>query len=166
MPTEEYRILAVSDVHGRMTRLRWVLENETADALFFLGDGLYDLDQALACRTVPPAYPIYRVRGNCDAGAPDPAEGLAPFGGVLFFYTHGHLYNVKSSYDRLTEYASDRGADVALFGHTHFKTLRRGMPGYPTLFNPGSLRDGGSYGVITIRDGVCNFGWKQVPQTW
>ena len=34
-------------------------------------------------------YPIYRVRGNCDIGFDDPAEGLAPFGGVLFFDTHG-----------------------------------------------------------------------------
>ena len=85
MPSEQYRILVVSDVHGRVARMRWVLKNEPADALFFLGDGLYDLEQAIAANGATPAYPIYRVCGNCDVGYPDPAEGLAPFGGVLFF---------------------------------------------------------------------------------
>ena len=60
--------------------------------------------------------------------------------------------------------AADRGADVALFGHTHYKTLRAATAATPALFNPGSLRDTGSYGVITITDGQCSFGWKQVPQ--
>lgn len=117
----ESRLLVVSDVHGRLPALRWVLKNETADAMFFLGDGLYDLDGAVNLLPRPLPYPVYRARGNCDIGFPDPAEGLAPFGGVLFFYTHGHLYGVKSEYDRLAEAAQARGADVALFGHTHHR---------------------------------------------
>ena len=132
----------------------------------FLGDGLYDLDQAIAANGAAPDYPIYRVRGNCDIGSDDPAEGLAPFGGVLFFYTHGHLFGVKSGYERIAEYAADRGADVVLFGHTHYKALRHGTPFSPALFNPGSLRDTHSYGVITITDGQCSFEWKQVPEQW
>ena len=98
MAEQPMKVLVVSDVHGRVTPLRWLLKNETADALFFLGDGLYDLDQAIAANGAAPDYPIYRVRGNCDIGSDDPAEGLAPFGGVLFFYTHGHLFGVKSGY--------------------------------------------------------------------
>ena len=81
----ESRLLVVSDVHGRLPALRWVLKNETADAMFFLGDGLYDLDGAVNLLPRPLPYPVYRARGNCDIGFPDPAEGLAPFGGVLFF---------------------------------------------------------------------------------
>ena len=52
------KILVISDVHGRLRNLRWVLNNETADALFFLGDGLYDLDGALQLRKEPVPYPI------------------------------------------------------------------------------------------------------------
>lgn len=165
MTPQSCRILVVSDTHGRVTRLRWLLQHEEADALFFLGDGLYDLDQALIQNRMQPPYPIYRVRGNCDIGFADPAEGLAPFGGVLFFYTHGHLYGVKSEYDRLAETAEARGADVALFGHTHHRTLvNADIPGAPTLFNPGSLRDEGVYGVITVENGVCRYEWKRVPR--
>lgn len=161
----ESRLLVVSDVHGRLPALRWVLKNETADAMFFLGDGLYDLDGAVNLLPRPLPYPVYRARGNCDIGFPDPAEGLAPFGGVLFFYTHGHLYGVKSECDRLAEAAQARGADVALFGHTHHRTLVYDkVPDVPTLFNPGSLRDEGCYGVITVRDGRCSYEWKNVPQ--
>lgn len=163
MQTESYKILVVSDVHGRLTPLRWVLKNESADALFFLGDGLNDLEQAITLHRTPLPYPVYRVRGNCDVGCPDPVEGLAPFGGVLFFYTHGHHYSVKSGYGPLLDTAAARGADVALFGHTHNKHCTPGRAGLPALFNPGSLRDGGMYGVITIEDGACRFGWKRVP---
>ena len=113
------KILVISDVHGRLRDLRWVLQNETADALFFLGDGLYDLNAALQLRKTPVPYPIYRVAGTCDTGYEDPTEGMAPLGGVLF---------------------------------------------WATVVNPGSLRDGGSYGVIEITDGQCSFGWKRVPQ--
>lgn len=157
------KILVVSDVHGRLRDLRWVLQNETADALFFLGDGLYDLNAALQLRKTPVPYPIYRVAGNCDTGYEDPLEGLVPFGGVLFFYTHGQRYGVKAGHERLAETAAARGADVALFGHTHQRTLERGQGVTATVFNPGSLRDGGSYGVIEITDGQCSFGWKRVP---
>ena len=82
------KILVISDVHGRLRDLRWVLQNETADAMFYLGDGLYDLNAALELRREPVPYPIYRVAGNCDVNYSEPSEGLAPFGGVLFFYTH------------------------------------------------------------------------------
>ena len=93
--SETTKILVVSDVHGRMRDLRWVLQNETADAMFYLGDGLYDLNGALELNKTPVPYPIYRVAGNCDVGYQEPTEGMAPFAGVLFFYTHGHHYGVK-----------------------------------------------------------------------
>ena len=95
------KILVISDVHGRLRDLRWVLQNETADAMFYLGDGLYDLNAALELRREPVPYPIYRVAGNCDVNYSEPSEGLAPFGGVLFFYTHGHHYGVKMGSERL-----------------------------------------------------------------
>ena len=102
--SESTKILVISDVHGRLRDLRWVLQNETADAMFYLGDGLYDLNAALELRREPVPYPIYRVAGNCDVNYSEPSEGL------------------------------------------------------------GSLRDGGSYGVITIENGKCSFTWKRVPE--
>ena len=51
------KILVVSDVHGRLRDLRWVLAHETADAMFYLGDGLYDLNAALEMCKPPIPYP-------------------------------------------------------------------------------------------------------------
>ena len=120
---------------------------------------------------MPPAAARYKKSGSlfgCFAVGETPnlfpAEGLAPFAGVLFFYTHGHHYGVKMGTDRLAESAGERGADVALFGHTHRRALVRGIGTAATVFNPGSLRDGGSYGVITVTDGECQFGWRRVPE--
>ena len=151
--SETTKILVISDVHGRMRDLRWVLQNETADAMFYLGDGLYDLNGALELNKTPVPYPIYRVAGNCDVGYQEPTEGMAPFAGVLFFYTHGHHYGVKMGSERLAESAGERGADVALFGHTHRSFCR--SQGDVLLVNPGACGGPtGTYAVLETGQGA------------
>ncbi|MBQ2607228.1 MAG: metallophosphoesterase family protein, partial [Oscillospiraceae bacterium] len=62
---------------------------------------------------------------------------------------------VKSSLSILVREALDRGADVALFGHTHspFVEHRGGV----VLLNPGSIGSGPrpSYGTLLVGDGKC-----------
>ena len=155
------KILVLSDSHGN-TRgvLEAVTRHPDADAAFFLGEGSRDDD---ALEEEFPRLPVYRVCGNCDFGTFDPVEGLAPLGGVVFFYTHGQAYSVKDGLDRLAEAAKARGADVALFGHTHepLCEMRDGV----ALFNPGSagyLR--GTYGVITVRDKRIHFAHEELQR--
>ena len=157
------KLLVLSDSHGGRAAIERVLlkENANIDALVFLGDGLRDLEQAL---TPYPRLRAYSVAGNCDYGALEPMDGLAAFDQTIMFYTHGHMYGVKYDLDTLADAASARGAEVALFGHTHRRELMRGVGTAATVFNPGSLRDGGSYGVITIENGKCSFTWKRVPE--
>ena len=157
------KLLVLSDSHGGRAAIERVLmkESKSIDALIFLGDGLRDLELAL---TLYPKLRAYSVAGNCDYGALEPTDGLAAFDGVVIFYTHGHMYGVKYDLDTLADAASARGAEVALFGHTHRRELVRGVGTAATVFNPGSLRDGGSYGVITIENGECSFTWKRVPE--
>ena len=129
------KLLIVSDTHGDLRALRRAVDVEQdAAAVIFLGDGLRDAE---ALQDERPALRLYAVRGNCDLGLSAATGALAPFGGVLFFYTHGHLYGVKSGLTELAEAAAARGAQAALFGHTHRQTLeqRSGV----LLFNPGSL---------------------------
>ncbi len=163
----ETRIVVVSDIHGEVSAMRWVLRHENADALIFLGDGLRDLHTAIEREKqrapAAPRPPVYAVRGNCDAGAPDPAEAVVCLGKVLFFYTHGHYYSVKTGTDPLAQIAADRGADVALYGHTHERNLEVPLAQRPAVFNPGALLNG-SYGVITAGNGKCRFAWRCVPK--
>ena len=151
------KLLVFSDTHGNAAPMLDAAGRETdANACFFLGDGVRDA-QLLAEKH--PALPLYVVRGNCDLAAPDPTEGLVPFGDLLLFYAHGHTLSVKMDLERLFWMATRRGADIALFGHTHTPhyECRDGLH----LFNPGSIGQprGGppTYGIVTIREDVPEF---------
>ncbi|MFV0496710.1 MAG: metallophosphoesterase [Candidatus Fimivivens sp.] len=145
------RILVVSDTHNNFDRLyRLVLrEKDRISLLLHLGDGAQDIDDL---RAVWPLMPMRFVRGNCDytSGAPDTA--VVEVEGVRLFLTHGHLFNVKATTERLAAEARRQNAAVALFGHTH-RQLCRSILGVQVI-NPGSLNkpcDGKfGYGIIEI----------------
>ncbi len=143
------RILVVSDTHGNTGALcRAIEEQPTARTVLFLGDGLRDAEDAQA------RYPdrtIYTVPGNCDFGGIAPKVREETLGGKRFFFTHGHIYDVKYGLYRLDLAARQYKADIALFGHTHqpYEEYADGL----YLFNPGSLGYGGTYGYVDIVGG-------------
>ena len=136
------KLLVVSDVHGDLDALERAVDAEAdADAVIFLGDGLREAEDLQDMR---PELKIYSVRGNCDYASFAPPDGLAAFGGVLFYYTHGNLYNVKNE-------------------HTHCAggEERSGV----VLFNPGALsrvQGRGSYGVVMVENGAPRFEHRRV----
>ena len=146
------KLLVLSDSHGARDAIERILSKEqnNVDAVIFLGDGLRDLEQTLAFF---PHLRVYSVAGNCDFGALEPLDGLAAFDGVVIFYTHGHMYGVKYDLDTLADAASARGAEVALFGHTHCPVCKEMNGIY--FFNPGALADC-SYGIIDIENNIVN----------
>ena len=159
------KLLILSDSHGSTQAVRRILAAEKdAGAVIFLGDGLHDLELAL---TEAPKTRVYSVAGNCDFGALEPLDGLAAFDSVVIFYTHGHMYGVKYDLDTLAEAAAARGAEVALFGHTHIPPEEQ--HGTVLLFNPGSCgrcyTGPDTYGVLTLADGrVLRAEHKEVPK--
>lgn len=159
------KLLILSDSHNNRSAIERILRDEKdADALIFLGDGLRDLEQAL---TSYPKMRAYSVAGNCDYGALEPTDGLAAFDKVVVYYTHGHMYGVKYDLDTLAEAASARGADVALFGHTHVPCAEK--RGKVLLFNPGSCgrcyTGPDTYGLLVLHEGkVVSCEHKEVPK--
>ena len=159
------KLLVLSDSHGARGAIERILnkEQKNADAVIFLGDGLRDLEQALAFF---PHLRVYSVAGNCDFGALEPLDGLAAFDQVVIFYTHGHMYGVKYDLDTLTDVAEARGAEVALFGHTHVPVAKQ--HGSVFLFNPGSCgrcyTGPNTYGILTLDKGkIVSHEHKEVP---
>ena len=53
------------------------------------------------------------------------------------FLTHGHRYQVNFGLQTLEEAARLRGADIAMYGHTHVPMINQGKD--VTILNPGSL---------------------------
>ncbi len=166
------KILVLSDSHGRSDLLSRAVELcGDADALLHLGDGYKDVKYSGFSEDK-----CFFVRGNGEdwggmAEKNIPSERLLDFDGVKVLMLHGHKpYNVKYSadFERMVGYASEKGADILLFGHTHGKynktftegTLVCGTPLAKniTVFNPGSVGEAkyeaGSFGVLTVRDGV------------
>ena len=156
------KILVVSDSHGRYDRLMTLASmHADADEILFLGDGARDTF-ALLGRAIC-------VRGNCDVFSFDdnPSERMLCFGDFKILMMHGHEQLVKSGIDRALSYAYSKGADILLFGHTH-KRCEKSYPAGSVVgetvlerpmyaFNPGSVGDAGSFGLIEIKNGSVLF---------
>ncbi len=139
------RILVFSDSHGDRHALQDVLlRHPDITDVIHLGDGLREVEDAVEQF---PDHTFYPVRGNCDYAGMAPDARLEVLGGKKVLCTHGHRYNVKYGLYTYACAARERGADVALFGHTH-QPLEEYADGL-YLFNPGSLRNG-SYGILDV----------------
>lgn len=116
------KLLVFSDSHGRMEPMRSVLRKhaDTTDAVLHLGDGAAEV---LTLRAEFPGLPIYAVCGNCDsftyADYGIMEDQLLTVGTHTLYLCHGHRFGVGGGTAALAAYAAYRGADIALYGHTH-----------------------------------------------
>lgn len=147
------RIIVVSDTHRDFFVLKEIVEQNTNAELFIhLGDGENELRDV---QTLFPERVFLFVRGNCDYASMAKTVDTVSVGEAKIFFTHGHLFDVHSSPDRLLAAAREQGASVALYGHTHLSAT--GYRDGVHLLNPGSPTSprGGrkpSYGVIDVTD--------------
>ncbi|MCL1806904.1 MAG: metallophosphoesterase [Oscillospiraceae bacterium] len=147
------KLLILSDSHECIDSMLESVAVENPGAVFHLGDHIQD-SFALRAR-IPDDVPLYCVRGNCDYAGED--ENLITILGKKIFYTHGHVYRVKTGLDEIARRGKEVCADLVLFGHTHMPYI--GKSGKTLLMNPGSCGGrrwtGGApsrktYGVVTI----------------
>lgn len=147
------RIIVFSDTHGKTGALFDVVEMhlKSADMFIHLGDGEQEADML---KSVYPYIDLRYLRGNCDynSAAPDILTIEADFG-VKIVASHGHTLGVKYGLEMLIDKAEQKGAKIALYGHTHqrYSSYENGL----YIMNPGSLsqpRDffPPSYGIIDI----------------
>lgn len=147
------RIVVISDTHGNFYALESVImRNTDADWIIHLGDGEHELDNFLLSHQKL-APKIIHVAGNCDFCSLSSNVVTLPVMEHKILATHGHLYGVSGSLDRIKSLAVENGCDIILFGHTHarFQTFEDGL----YILNPGSAsipRDGNkpSFGHIDI----------------
>ena len=129
------RVGVFSDSHGdrdALDRLLGMMGH--IDAACFLGDVASDamhLREKLA--RLPHEPVLYAVRGNNDLASMLPDDLLIELGGKRVYMEHGHMCPRLMT---LAYRAKDRGAEIALFGHTH-EPLCEYAYGV-LLLNPGS----------------------------
>ena len=168
-------ILLLSDTHGAVDAVQWILSNfsEGCQACLFAGDGAQDIitvvrEATTGLITVPPV--IIMAQGNCDSQLYPPifpdSENPKPFGlpvyqqktiaGQHILLAHGHLHHVELDGRKLSMTAESLGCTIAVYGHTHIQSIE--TFGSVTAINPGSpLRPRGkSYGgfaLLSLRTG-------------
>ena len=153
------KCLVFSDSHNNSYYIKKaILLHKDAELVFFLGDGLSDIDEVYYAF---PCVKFLAVRGNCDMrmvalNSIIQKTAEIELCGKKIIYTHGDLYGAKYGTAGLERLALEKYADIVLFGHTHTPTEKyfsdAEKPFY--LFNPGSIGDrDASYGIITLSDG-------------
>lgn len=149
------KIAFVADTHRSEKAVREALkhiDNYNAEILIHLGDYVGDV------KTFEKHFngKIYAVAGNCDFTFDYPKENSITINGVKIYYTHGDLYNVKSSLNSIALKGESEKANIVLFGHTHL-AIREDYKNI-IFMNPGSIPKPSSYsafgavGLITIDD--------------
>lgn len=128
-------IVVLSDTHGNKKAIGKISDIILeSDYVFHLGD-FYDdfVDYAYSLRDK-----AFQVYGNCDYRTGEAgAEKIVEIEGVKILATHGHLYGVKQSREKLIGRAKEVGATLVFYGHTHVAEIyeKNGI----TLVNPGCL---------------------------
>ncbi|MBQ3235354.1 MAG: metallophosphoesterase [Clostridia bacterium] len=139
-----------SDSHGARSNLsRIVGDCFASDKIVFLGDGLSDLIELFEFEDK-----IISVAGNCDFSVRSSKRAVFELEGVKFLAVHGDEFGVKSSMERLKEFAKSIGAGVVLYGHTHVASVKE-VDGI-IFINPGTLSRYGSaetFAFVTVSNG-------------
>ena len=127
------KIGIISDTHGSMEAVEKALgAAQGVEMWLHAGDCTPD---AGYLRSMTDA-PVFAVAGNCDwPNADVPDERMVEAGGHRIILVHGHLYGVRYETDLLKQAAASKGADIAVYGHTHIADI---TPGEIFVLNPGS----------------------------
>ena len=150
-------VLAVSDTHNKHENLFKIFEQETFDAVVFLGDVEYGEDIVRKkLEETHPLCPIKFLKGNCDNFKDFDESCVIIYDGIRFFAAHGHTFHVNFGREYLAREALKEDCRYALFGHLHLPIIDE-VEGV-TCFNPGSVSEPrdeehrASYGIIDIED--------------
>ena len=138
------KALVFSDSHGYINSIiNAIKDHSDASLIIHAGDVSRDVDDLLA---IFPSLKIETVAGNNEFFCTLPLDRIFEFGGKRIFLTHGHKYGVKSGLERLKARATELGADICIFGHTHIRHSSQENGTY--FLNPGAAHR--SFAIIEV----------------
>ncbi len=122
----------MSDSHGDREIVSEIKEKYSGkvDAIFHNGDSeLRSSDELWE--------DIFVVGGNCDYDSGYPDSLVTNIDDIVIAQTHGHLYQINFTWDKLDYYAQEKTADICLYGHLHRPAAWKS--GKTLFINPGSV---------------------------
>ena len=138
------KILVFSDSHRSLSGMVQAIQEEKPDQVIHLGDLIDDAEE-LSWRFS--RLPVCMVPGNCDGWSTALPIKRITLQKKNILLSHGHLWNVKSTYNVAIGEARKAGANILLFGHTHRPYCQQLEDGL-WVMNPGASRS--SYGTILL----------------
>ena len=125
-------IIVMSDSHGNRSIVEAIKEK-------YLGqvDGtLHNGDSEL--KSDDPVWEgIHVVQGNMDFYDGYPERLVTQLGPTRIIQTHGHLFQINFSFQKLDLWAQEEEADICLYGHLHIPDAWK--EGRTLFVNPGSV---------------------------
>lgn len=106
------KIIVLSDSHGNKKRLESLLLQTEYDYVFFVGDGLGDIENFSESN-------IKKVCGNCDYFSKEAITRYENIEGFKIMLTHGHDFKSKFTKSLMLENAKNNSCDIICSGHTH-----------------------------------------------
>ncbi|XCY70701.1 metallophosphoesterase [Streptococcus iniae] len=125
-------IIVMSDSHGDrdiVAAIKGKYEGQV-DAIFHNGDSELQASD-------PIWQGIHVVGGNCDYDSAYCDDLVIDLDGDIIAQTHGHLYQINFTWDRLDYFAQEKSATLCLYGHLHRPAARK--LGQTIFVNPGSV---------------------------
>ncbi|HEP2578015.1 TPA: metallophosphoesterase [Streptococcus pyogenes] len=125
-------IIVMSDSHGDRDIVQAIKDKYLGqvDAIFHNGDSELNSSDPIWAG-------IYVVGGNCDYDTGYPDRLVTQLGTVTIAQTHGHLYHINFTWDKLDYFAQEVVADICLYGHLHRPAAWQ--VGQILFMNPGSV---------------------------
>lgn len=146
------KIYVISDTHGKIEKAIEIYQDlQDIDLIIHLGDLWNDARRMKEQLNVP----LIGLKGNMDGSYDRDGYQILETEFGRIFLAHGHMENIKNSYDTILYKADSLNCKAAFFGHTHIPLFREEEGLY--LLNPGSLTlpvggRQGSYAVATVTD--------------
>ncbi len=128
----EQVIIVMSDSHGDRQIVEEIKNHYKGkvDAIFHNGDS--ELES-----TDPVWEGIHVVKGNMDFYGEYPERLVTQLGPTRIIQTHGHLFQINFSFQKLDLWAQEEDADICLYGHLHIPDAWK--EGRTLFLNPGSV---------------------------
>ncbi|MGT2935103.1 metallophosphoesterase [Streptococcus castoreus] len=125
-------IIVMSDSHGDRDIVQAIKDKyfDQVDAIFHNGDS--------ELKSSDPVWDgIYVVGGNCDYDTGYQDRLVTKYDSFTIAQTHGHLYQINFTWDKLDYFAQEVNADICLYGHLHRPAAWQ--LGQIIFINPGSV---------------------------
>ena len=135
------KICLLSDSHGSRGRVEDLVFSNNFDYIFFMGDGLRDLDNIEDDK-------IKKVSGNCDLFNWEAITQFLEIEGFKIMLTHGHEYRAKLTPLLMLKKAKENDCQIVCYGHTHKQICEEIDNIY--LINPGSFKNN-DYAILSLQ---------------